>query len=157
MTAVVTGTGGHVLFQLPPGANCNEYLSFATSFDYSTQTCKRAPPHVEGTINVGKITLFIGKLNKFKTIVVRESTAYPIVMDASSVQNDVDTGLDRVKELEAMVKKLTHENQKLLTKVQEPLAVEKPPTSAISERVSSRDHEDDLIPFSGSEGEDDEW
>ena len=77
-------------------------------------------------------------------------------MDALSVQSDVDTGLDRVKELEAMVKKLTHENQKLLTKVQEPRAVEKPPTSTFSERVSNRD-EDDLIPLTGSEGEDDEW
>ena len=77
-------------------------------------------------------------------------------MEASNVQSDVDGGLDRVKELEAMVKKLTHENQKLLTKVQEPRAVEKPPTNTFSERASTRD-EDDLIPLSGSEGEDDEW
>ena len=77
-------------------------------------------------------------------------------MDAPSLQSDVDTGLDRVKELEAMVKKLTHENQKLLTKVQEPRPVQKPPTSTFAERASNRD-EDDLVPLSGSEGEDDEW
>lgn len=77
-------------------------------------------------------------------------------MDAPSLPGDVDTGLDRVKELEAMVKKLTHENQKLLTKVQEPRSVQKPPTSTFPERVSNGD-EDDVIPLSGSEGEDDEW
>ena len=77
-------------------------------------------------------------------------------MDAPSVQSDVDTGLDRVKELEAMVKKLTHENQKLLTKVQEPRSVQKPPTNTFPERASNGD-EDDVIPLSGSEGEDDEW
>lgn len=77
-------------------------------------------------------------------------------MDASSVQGDGEMGLDRVRELEAMVTKLTRENQKLLTKVQEPPAVEKPPPKSVSERASGGD-EDDLIPITGCEGEEDEW